>query len=114
MYRIDIYIPIELTYNKVALEELLSYVVPTGYDVVVYTYKRDEELTIASVTTQDFINGFYANASKTSGIVGGSQYRNRSGLQKELIGAYDTSEVVSGEDYDDNKNKDWTKPYPTP
>ena len=105
VYRIEIYIPITLTYNKVALEELLKYIVPTGYAVVVYTYQQNEPITIAEVTTHDFINGFYANATRTSGVVGGSDYRERTGIKKELIGAYDTSEIIGSEQYNPSGNE---------
>ena len=96
VYTIIIYVPIELTYNKVALEELLAYVIPTGFDVVIITATRTDEITIAEITSEDTLDRFYANPVKTSGARSQYDYNSQSdNVKKKLIGAYDTSEVVS-------------------
>lgn len=98
-YTVYIYIPVELDYNKIALEELLKYIIPTGYALRIYTYQRRPMDTVAQVKNEDNIDGFYANPVKASGAVSFTDYASRSGLQQQLLGAYDTSEIISYEQY---------------
>ena len=108
VYQVQVYVPVQMTYNRIALEELLANIVPTGYDVTIMQYTQQPGRVLAQIKTVDDVSDrVFINTVKTSGVRGYLDYiGTQDGVKKTLTGAYDVGEVVSNDYYNKMKDED--------
>lgn len=83
--------------NQTLLEDVLSYIIPTGYTLEIGTYE-EEQIGTSEIYIKDIINKDIKFSSSRSGIVDTDYDTPRSGI-------YTTTEVLSADYYvESNKN----------
>ena len=83
--------------NQTLLEDVLSYIIPTGYTLEIGTYEK-EQIGTSEIYIKDIINKDIEFSSSRSGIVDTTYNTPRSGM-------YTTTEVLSADYYvESNKN----------
>lgn len=104
-YSVNIYISSPLhTYNKKALDELLSYVLPIGYTYQVATYSQYGGTT--KIGGSNILDGFVGpqiNVSQVRGsdrILGnGNDFNFTTELQDSTVGTYYTTTIIGSETF---------------
>lgn len=110
VYKIEIYTIIKKIENKLALRELLSYVVPTGYTLdVIDGYKK--ELEQPTVIYRSDIHYTLSDRVKNISTVYNSELKYTdpdeeiNDMKERYISSYFHTQVVSAEDFGEDKNE---------